>query len=297
MTVDIGIVTYGARDVAMAAIGQLLDVAGDARVLVHDNASPDGTADAIAAAHPSVEVHCNPVNVGFAAGMNQLLARSTAPWLLALNPDAWPEPGAIDRLVKAGDAHPRAAAVAPLVLRPDGALEHSVQPLPSLRVAAVCAIGGYERLLRRDRPGDVGWAVGAALLLRRAAVADIGGFDERLFLFAEDLEWCWRAHERGWTIRFEPAAVVRHVGGASASPVYGRRRTRAHLHNTYRVFRQRRGRLATAAYRALNVLGCARLYVLARLRRDAAGRAESADQLRAHLAPVPGADAPPPALT
>jgi N-acetylglucosaminyl-diphospho-decaprenol L-rhamnosyltransferase len=291
--VDVGIVTHGARDVAVAAIGRLLDVAGDLRVLVHDNASPDGTAEAIATSHPSVDLQRSPVNLGFAAGMNRVLARSTAPWLLALNPDAWPEPGAVERLVTAGEAHPRVAAVAPMLLRPDGRLEHSTQPLPSLRVAASCAAGGYDRLVRRDRPGDVGWAVGAALLLRRRAVEDVGGFDERLFLFAEDLEWCWRARDRGWTIRFEPEAVVRHIGGASASVTYGRRRTRAHVHNTYRVFRERRGALATLAYRALNVVGCARLYLLARLRRDAEGRAEWADHLRAHLAPVRGADAPP----
>jgi len=291
--VDVGIVTYGAREVAVAAIGRLLEVAGDVRVLVHDNASPDGTADAIAASHPSVELERSPVNLGFAAAMNRLLARSTAPWLFALNPDAWPEAGALERLVTEGEAHPRAAAVAPMVLRPGGGLEHSTQPLPSLRVAASCAVGGYDRLVRRDQPGDVGWAVGAALLMRRTAVEEIGGFDERLFLFAEDLEWCWRAHERGWTIRFEPEAVVRHVGGASAAVTYGRRRTQVQVHNTYRVFRERRGALATIAYRALNVAGCARLYALARLRRDAPGRAEWADQLRAHLGSVGGADAPP----
>jgi GT2 family glycosyltransferase len=301
-------VTFNTRDLTVAALQRLVANGSNIpmRVLVHDNASSDGTASAIRSKVPAVEVVAGERNLGFAAGMNLLIARSSAPWFLALNSDAWPEPGAIEALVAAGVKHPRAAAIAPRLLRPDGSLEHSTFPFPSLSVAAITALGGYRRLWparsRRlalvgvwdhDEPRDVDWAVGAALLMRRDAVCAVGGFDESFFMYAEDLEWCWRARRHGWTVRFEPGAVVRHVGNASGAKNYGSARTKAHVRNSYRFYRRVHGVAGTLAYRLVSVAGCGRLYLLARLRRDQAGRSEWAAQVRAHLSRVPAADGPP----
>lgn len=310
MEVDVGVVTYETRDLTVNALRALLEGAPDVdlRLLVHDNASSDGTAEAIAAQMPQAEIEISEHNLGFAAGMNRLLARSSAPWFLALNSDAWPETGAIRRLLEVGDTHPEVAAVAPRLERPDGSLEHSTHPFPSLTVAAMTALGGYRHLWPRtarrlglvgawlhDEPREVDWAVGAALLMRRSAIDAIGGFDPSYFMYAEDLEWCWRARRAGWAIRFEPGAVVRHVGNASGASAYGDRRTRAHIHNAYRFYRRAHGATSTIAYRGLSVLGCGRLYVLARLRRDHGARALWASHLRAHLSRVEGDDGPPPA--
>ena len=296
--VDVGMVTFNTRDVTVDALERFVASTSDlpVRLLVHDNASTDGSAAAIRERFPTADVVAGERNVGFAAGMNRLIERSSAPWFLALNSDAWPEPGAIETLVATGGEHPSAAAVAPRLLRPDGSLEHSTLPFPSLAVAAITAIGGYQRLLPKrsrrlalvgawnhDEAREVDWAVGAALLIRRSALDAVGGFDESFFMYAEDLEWCWRARTRGWTIRFEPSAVVRHLGNVSGAKVYGRDRTKAHVENSYRFYRREHGRAATIAYRAMNVLGCGRLYVLARLRRDEEARAEWADHVRAHL--------------
>src|SRR5439155_17213224 len=106
---DVGVVTYGATDVAVDALTRLREVLPDARILVHDNASPNGTATAVAAAVPSAQVERGEANLGFSGGMNKLLARSTAPFFLALNPDAWPEPGAVEHMAAVLEAHPRAA--------------------------------------------------------------------------------------------------------------------------------------------------------------------------------------------
>ncbi len=301
-------VTFNTRDLTVTALQRLLATTtrSTMRVLIHDNASIDGTVDSLRGQVPGVDIVACPHNLGFAAGMNRLIARSTAPWFLALNSDAWPEPGAIDALVAAGEANPSAAAIAPLLLRPDGSLEHSTHAFPSLSVAAITAIGGYRTLWPRlsnrlglvgawhhDEPRDVDWAVGAALLMRRSAIDAVGGFDESFFMYAEDLEWCWRVRAAGWTIRFEPAAVVRHVGNASGTQNYGSQRTRAHIHNSYRFYRRAHGRVGTLAYRALSVGGCGRLYLLARLRGDKGARTEWADHLRAHLSRVPSTDGPP----
>ena len=296
--VDVGMVTFNTRDLTVAALGRLLDASDGCqlRVLIRDNASNDGTAAAVAARFPEAEVDAGSENLGFAAGVNTLLARSDAPWFLALNSDAWPEPGALHSLTRTGEAFPRAAAIAPRLERPDGTLEHSTHPFPSLEVAAVMGAGVYRRIGRRraedlmlwgtwmhDRPRSVDWAVGAALLMRRDALEDVGGFDERFFMYAEDLEWAWRAREAGWDIRFDPAALVRHVGNASGAAAYGRRRTATYMTNTYRFYRRHHGPASTAAYRALNLAGCARLYVRHRLQRHPAEAAIWADHVRAHL--------------
>ena len=109
---------------------------------MHDNASTDGTAGAIRRALPDVEVEECDRNLGFGAGMNRLIARSTAPWFLCFNSDAWPEPGAVATLLAAGESDPRVGAVAPRLEQPDGTLEHSAYPFPSVRMAAVTAVGG-----------------------------------------------------------------------------------------------------------------------------------------------------------
>jgi GT2 family glycosyltransferase len=250
------------------------------RLLVRDNRSTDGTPELLKERVPEADVDAGSENLGFAAGVNTLLARSTAPWILLLNSDAWPEPGAIGRLVEAAHAHPRAAAVAPRLERPDGTLEHSTHPFPSVRLAATMAFA-RKRLSREragelmlegdwahDRPRRVDWAVGAALLLRREAVTAIGGLDERFFMYVEDLEWCWRGSKRGWEIWFEPSAVVRHVGNASGAQRYGAERTKTYTTNAYAFYEREHGRLATIAYRGLNLAGSGLQYLKARRSHD-----------------------------
>ena len=276
--VDVAVVTWNTKDVTVAALRRLLDSdqGCDVRLLVRDNASSDGSAEAIAREVPEAELEAGTENIGFAAAMNRLIARSDAPWFFALNPDAWPEPGAIGRLVAAAKEHPEAAAIAPRLQRPDGELEHSTLPFPSLRVAASAALGPRwvsaergDRMMMvgrwaHDRGREVDWAVGAALLIPRAALEDVGPFTERFFMYVEDLEWCWRARRRGWSIRFEPSAIVVHVGNVSGAQRYGDRRTRAYMTNTYRFYRSEHGAASAAVYRALNIMGSARGYLRAK---------------------------------
>jgi hypothetical protein len=301
------VITFNTRDLTVKALRHLLDSdqGADIRVLVHDNASADGTADALAREVPEADVVRCPDNLGFATGINRLLARSDAPWFMALNSDAWPEPGAIGTMVETAERWPTAAAVAPLLLRPDGALEHSTFPFPSVKVAAICAVGGYERWLGRrgddlmlvgswhhDRPRQVDWAVGAALLLRRSIADQVGPWDERFFMYAEDLEWGWRAARMGYPTRFEPAAIVRHIGGASSAKTYGSTTPLAYMRNTYRAYRRVRGPLSTATYRTLNVVGSSRLLARSVLRRDSVQAAYWRMQLRANLVSTRGTDGP-----
>jgi GT2 family glycosyltransferase len=126
--------------------------------------------------------------------------------------------------------------------------------------------------------------------MRREAVDEIGGFDERFFMYAEDLAWCHRAASLGWSIRFDPAAVVVHVGNASGRTRYGGRRTRAYLENTHRWYLAEHGAARSLAYRMLNAAGAVRHERAARRRGDAATAEFWRDVRRLHVAPVPDVD-------
>ena len=299
--------TWNTADLTVAALRRLLedDCGCDLRVLVRDNASTDGTAELIRVAVPEVEVEAGEHNIGFAAGVNTLIRRSDAPWFLALNSDAWPKPGAIGRMVAAAQQRPDAAVVVPRLSRPDGSLEHSTYPFPSLAVAGIYAAGGAPivgaRLADRfflegawghDRPRNVDWAVGAAWLMRRAAIDALGGFDESYFMYAEDLEWCWRARSKGWKVWFDPAAEVVHVGNASGAQRHQdvSHRTAAYLRNTYRFYRSAHGLASTVGYRALNLAAGARLYALYRYRGEPEVAAYWRSQLGVHVRSAGGYD-------
>lgn len=267
--VDVGVLTWNTAELSADALRRLLDSdqGVDIRLLVRDNDSKDDTVSTLRRRVPEAEIDVGDTNLGFAAGVNTLLRRSTAPWFFLLNSDAWPAPGAIGRLVAAAGEHPRAACVVPRIETPEGQLQHTTHPFPSLRVAATTGFRWdsispqradelfLEGTWMHDRARTVDWAHGAAWLMRRKAVEDIGGLDERFFFYAEDLEWCWRATTKGWEIWFEPSAVVQHVHSASGDQLLGDGRTRAHLHNALRFYRKAHGMPAAVAWWAVNVAG------------------------------------------
>jgi GT2 family glycosyltransferase len=264
----------------------------DLRLLVRDNGSSDDTAAAIEREVPEADVDAGPENLGFAGGVNRLLARSDAPWFLTLNSDAWPDPGAIRRMVDAADTQPRVAAVAPLVLRPDGELEHTIHSFPSARLSLRMAARGPV-VHEHETARVIDWAHGAALLFRRTAIDELGGLDERLFMYAEDFEWCWRAHLRGWSVWFEPSAVIRHVGNASAAQNYGTRRLHAQWRNNYRVYRWHKGVVPTVGLRAANITRASAELTRAVVRRKPGAAKYWRQQVRVHFLSTRQPDGPP----
>lgn len=273
-TVDVLVVTWNTCELTVSALRRLVDSDQGLRfrVLVHDNASCDGTAEAVRRAVPEAEVFAGSTNLGFAGAVNQLARRSRSPYLLILNGDACPAPGCLERLVRVAGSRRSVAAVAPRLVRPDGTLEHSTYPLPSVPLEMVFATGLRSRLPHRiadrlcldgdwahDRPRRVPWAFGAALLVPRDAWRVVGELDERFFMYSEDVEWCWRARRRGLDIWFEPTAQVEHVGNASGARAYGNARSALVERNRLQLYRLYRGRLAAAAYRRLRAANVARL--------------------------------------
>lgn len=209
--------------------------------VVVDNGSRDGTVAFVRERFPEMRV-LEAENRGLAAGWNLGVAATDSRYVLLLNPDAWLLGEALDRLVAFADAHPRAAVVGPRLLHPDGTLQRSVRGFPTVwrlateylflrklapRSALLNAFyaGGFDH----DEAREAEWVMGACLLLRRAAIEEVGPADEDFFLFSEETDWCFRFRRAGWEVWFTPAAECVHVGGAAHGGRLYRENLRGHL--------------------------------------------------------------------
>lgn len=234
-------VTWNVREWALRALESLfraLRRSGlEATVWLVDNASADGTAEAIAAAFPAVRRLVNAENRGFAAANNQALRAMGFPegpgtpryvWLL--NPDTEVTDEAPGRLVRFMEETPRAGVCGPRLLYPDGRFQHSAFAFPGLAQLFLDLFPLHPRLLEtrlngryprswyaRGRPFPVGHPLGAAMLVRGEAIRTVGLLDEGYWIYAEEVDWCWRMARAGWERYCVPDAVVIHAGGASAT--------------------------------------------------------------------------------
>ncbi|HLZ29707.1 MAG TPA: glycosyltransferase family 2 protein [Chloroflexota bacterium] len=232
------ILNYNTREHLRACLGSLLEEGStslsggpiQAEVIVVDNASSDGSADMVNDEFPWVALIRSAHNGGFANGNNQGLAHSRGTTILLLNPDTLMPAGGIARLLAALAAHPEAGIVGPRLLRPDGSMHLACRrsfPTPS---TAFYRFSGLSQLFPRSPrfgrynltfvdPGvalEVDSVCGACMLIRRAVFERLGPLDERFFMYGEDLDWCLRTREAGWTVRYEPATVVQHQHGAAS---------------------------------------------------------------------------------
>jgi GT2 family glycosyltransferase len=211
------------------------DFSGHAwEAVVVDNASVDDSWAAITAFGPRVRLIRNTDNVGFARGVNQGLATTSAPYVLVMNPDCRLVAGAAATLRAALDADTACAIVGPRILNPDGSMQGSARGDPDM----LTGLFGRTQLLRRFLPflaasrrnvvvddavrsGQssvvVDWVSGACMLARRDALVSVKGFDERYFLYWEDADLCRRLRSRGHHIRFVPGATAIHRVGQSSS--------------------------------------------------------------------------------
>lgn len=225
-------------------------------VVVVDNNSQDGSAQAVSEHFPQALVIRNARNEGFARACNQGIAASTAPFVLLLNSDAQLREGCLEGLLDFLRAQPRYAAAAPRLEGPDGNLQRAMMNFPRPRTALFFGTplerwAPHSAELRRyfardfdyDADGDVEQPPAAALLLRRAALDapdGVGGFDESLWLYFNDVDLSLRLARAGWRTRYLHAAIARHVGGASTSRLESRLE---HWHaDRLRYFRKHFGR-------------------------------------------------------
>jgi GT2 family glycosyltransferase len=181
-------------------------------------------------------------NLGLAAGWRRGIELASGRFILLLNADAWAVGNAVEQLAAFAAEHPQAAVVGPKLLNTDGSLQRSVRGFPTLwRLATEYFFlrklapwtdvlnGFYAGGFDHDAEREVEWLMGAALLVRPQAVAEVGGLDEEFFLFSEEVDLAWRLQQAGWEIWFTPEPEVTHVGGASHQGQLFKEQLRGHL--------------------------------------------------------------------
>ncbi|MBC7287318.1 MAG: glycosyltransferase family 2 protein [Armatimonadetes bacterium] len=229
--VSIGIVNWNTRDHLKQCLESIRRNAPQVRdVVVVDNASSDGSADMVRREFPWVRLIANESNLGYAAGNNQVVAAARGSLILLLNPDTRVTAGAVEALVACMERHERAGAVAPRLIYPDGRLQRSCRSFPTPDTVLFDALF-LSRLFHRSRTfgkyrmswwdyddeRQVEQPMASALLLRRQAFEEAGGFDERFPIFFNDVDLCKRLWDAGWEIWFTPEAEIVHAHGASTA--------------------------------------------------------------------------------
>jgi N-acetylglucosaminyl-diphospho-decaprenol L-rhamnosyltransferase len=294
--VDVVVVSYNSSRTLRDCVGPLTGLAG-VHVIVVDNSSTDGTLATIA--DLAVTLIPQTTNDGFAAGCNAGWRRGSAPNVLFLNPDARIDAMALDMLARVLRDQ-RVAIAAPRILDEDGSVDFSQRRFPRLASTYSHALflhrlfpgAAWTNELVRDpaayaAPGSPEWASGACLLVRRDVLEALGGWDAGFFMYCEDKDLCRRTRDAGYDIRYEPAAVVRHEGGASAPRAS---LTGVLAESRLRYARKHSGRLAAALERG-GIALTALTHILVS-RGGGAARAGHAAALRAAFRPAAGGSRP-----
>ncbi len=216
-------------------------------VILADNGSTDGTPEEAITRYPGVRLLRTGGNLGYGTAINRAVASippdARGEFVLLANPDVVWSPGSIDALLEAAARWPRAGTLGPLIRDPDGAVYPSARHLPSLVRGGMHAVVGFvwksnpwtksyrqQHLEPSERP--VGWLSGSCLLVRRSVFDAVGGFDERFFLYMEDVDFCDRVGRAGWLNVYVPASEILHDKGHSTGREPARN-LRAHHDSTY----------------------------------------------------------------
>lgn len=258
------IITWNTREFLAACLTALeAEVqrfgATQVETLVIDNGSTDGSAALVQQRFPWVRLLTNPINVGFARANNQAMEIATGQYFFLLNPDTELYPQALTILVQFMERHPQAAVAGARYLNPDGSLQSSCSPAPTLaregwrllHLDRLYAFGVYP-MARWDMttPRRVDVVQGAAFLVRRTVLEQVGYFDPAYFMYTEEVDLCQRIRQAGWFIYFVPTAAMIHYGGQST-----RQAALAMFLQLYRskilYFRKHHGALATFFYKLI----------------------------------------------
>lgn len=265
--IGVVVVSYNTRELLRGCLGSLRACTLPLRVVVVDNASPDGSAALVRNCFPEVELLAQGRNLGFAAGTNEGIRHllrekagerrqetgrqgeqaqnselgtqnSELDYVLLLNPDTVVHPGAIEALAQFLEAHPRVGAVGPRLVNPDGSRQPAAFRFPTLAMTVLDLFppgevlpgrlynswwhGRYPQEARAEAPFPIDHPLGACILTRPEVLRRVGLLDEGFFMYAEEVDWCYRVRQGGWAIWQEPRARVTHVGGAATGQFRGR---------------------------------------------------------------------------
>jgi GT2 family glycosyltransferase len=243
--VSILIVSWNVKELLRDCLRTLKQNAGDVRyeTIVVDNQSHDGSPEMIRSEFPWVKFIEPHANLGFGRGNNLAFEQARGRWTLLLNPDTVVLDRAIEKLVKFADANPQAGAVGGKTLKADLSLERScVWGSPGMW-PMICKSVGLQLIFKnsrlfnreamdwwpRDTVREVDVITGCFLMIRRDVYEQSGGFDPRFFMYAEEVDLCWRIKKMGWKLMFTPDAQIIHLVGESAAKAKPNRVYHLHL--------------------------------------------------------------------
>lgn len=230
--VTVIIVSYNTRELTLACLETLFAATHEARtyVVVFDNNSADGSAQAVAERFPQVELIASTENLGFARANNIVAANARTEWLLLLNPDTEVHTGAIDQLLKFSKSNPQAGITGGRTVFPDGSLNVASCWMRITPWSIFCLATGLTAAFRgseffnpegmgswqRDSVREVDIVVGCFFMIRRALWQELGGFDLKYFMYGEEADLCLRARGLGYRPTITPEAQIMHLVGAAS---------------------------------------------------------------------------------
>lgn len=204
--------------------------ASEFEIWVVDNNSGDGSVEMLTSSYPYVHTIANKDNVGFSRGCNQVIPDTTGKYVLLLNPDTEVDKDAISKLADFMDAHSDCGAAGPKVLNIDGTLQLACRRSFPDPAAAFYRLTYLSRLFPKnptlarynltnadpDQVLEVDALSGSAMMVRRQVIDQVGLLDEDIFMFGEDIDWCWRIKQAKWKVYYAPEPVIHHIHGASS---------------------------------------------------------------------------------
>jgi len=229
---SIVIVSYNTKELTLSCLESICHHKPDSYsldIFVVDNASSDGTVEAIAKQFPQVKLIANEKNLGYAAANNQAIFQTNADYILLLNSDTLVLENCLEAVIDFMRRHPEVGASGCKLVLPDGSLDLACKrSFPTPETSFYHAVGLSKRFPQHKKFGrynlsylneneihEVDCLVGAFMMVRRKVIEEIGGLDESFFLFGEDIDWCYRIKEAGWKVVYYPKAVAIHYKGSS----------------------------------------------------------------------------------
>ncbi|MBI2607536.1 MAG: glycosyltransferase family 2 protein [Candidatus Doudnabacteria bacterium] len=224
MDLSIIIVSYNTKDLLRRCLRTCFGSATNFRfeVFVSDNGSTDGSVELIKQEFPQVKLVENNANLGFSKGNNVALKQAQGRYSLLLNSDTEVNSDTFDLSIKYMDQNPAVGALSCKILLPDGSLDKSARrrfPNPTnsfFRLFGLRKFSDYNITAGIDEEVEIDSGVGAYLMVRKEAIAQVGYLDEEFFMYGEDLDWCWRIKEAGFKIMYYPKASILHLKSASS---------------------------------------------------------------------------------
>jgi N-acetylglucosaminyl-diphospho-decaprenol L-rhamnosyltransferase len=253
-SLDVVIVSYRCRELLRACLESLGEhpASHPTHVFVIDNASNDGTVHMVQSEFPHVRLRASRENLGFARANNLAIREGSAPYVLALNPDTRLTAGVLDRMLALMDERPEIGIAGCRLVLEDGTFDHAAKrsfPTPLSALAHFTGFGrrggASARLAQYRAPaldehasGPVDAVNGAFMLMRRAALEEVGLFDEGYWMYMEDLDLCYRFAKAGWLTWYEPSVTILHMKAGTSGKNRKPRLNYAFHYGMYRFYRK-----------------------------------------------------------